>query len=270
MNWLTEPWLFPFMRWALLCCLILTSIHVYLGFHIVRRGVLFVDLAMAQAAALGAAFGVLIGIEHDTAMAYVLSASFALASAAFFALVRSRRIHQEAIVAAFYGLASAATFVVLERSPHGMEEVKHLFVGQILTVSPARVLSAAAAYVVIGIAHAKMHSRTMALTEGRESGRMLDFFFFATFALVVTISVGLAGVLLVFALLVLPAIASILVTRKKTMALVAGWGFAGAASVVGLHIAYHMDMPAAPMIVLMLGALLLGAVVVSVIRPDPD
>ena len=257
MNWLVEPWTFQFMRWALLCCLVLVGIHVYLGFHIVRRGVLFVDLAMAQAAALGAAVGVVMGLEHDSIGEFVLMALFALGSAAFFALARAQRVHKEALVATFYALAIAATFVVLERSPHGMEEVKHLLVGQVLTVPPNHVLATIPLYLVIGTAHGLMHRRTSAVSEGQPAKRGLDFFFYGTFAFVVTSSVGLVGVLLVFSYLVLPAVAGLLVTSHGTMRLIWGWILATLASVLGLHIAFLTDMPAAPVIVLTLGALMI-------------
>ncbi|NNE09130.1 MAG: hypothetical protein HKN20_11270 [Gemmatimonadetes bacterium] len=266
MNWLTEPWVYGFMQWALFCCLLLAGIHVYLGFHIVRRGVLFVDLAMAQAAALGAAVAVVAGLEHDTLAEYLMSAGFALGSAAFFAVVKSRRVHQEAIVATAYGLAVAATFVVLEHSPHGMDEIKHLFVGQLLTVDPGHVLWTAMIYVAIGIAHAFVHRRTNDVTEGRGQGRWLDFFFYGTFAIVVTSSVGLVGVLLVFAFLVLPAVAALLLAGTTAGRLAWGWGIAIAASVLGLHFAFHLDMPAAPMVVLTLGALLAIAAIFSRVR----
>ncbi len=170
-TWIVEPWSFPFMRWALLCCLVLAGIHAYLGFHVVRRGILFVDLAMAQMAALGAACAIVLGMEHETLGEYAVSLSFALAAAAFFAVVRSRRISHEAIIAIFYAMATAATFVVLERSPHGMEEVKHLFVGQVLTVAPQKVLMTAVLYGVIGLLHARMHPTTLAISEGREVPR---------------------------------------------------------------------------------------------------
>ena len=260
MNWFVEPWTYPFMRWALLCCLVLSGIHVYMGYHIVRRGVLFVDLAMAQAAALGAAVAIVLGLEHDTPGEYAVSLVFALGSAVFFALVRSSRVQQEAIVATFYSLVAAATFVVLDRSPHGMEEIKHLFVGQVLTSDPGKIVMTGLVYVVIGAAHWFMHARTSAVTEGRSRARRDDVFFFGTFALVVTSSVGLAGVLLVFALLVLPAVAAIQLSDHLLTRLLWGWAIAGFSSLSGLHIAYYQDLPAAPVIILNLGLFLVLAV----------
>lgn len=262
-NWIVEPWTFPFMRWALLCCLVLAGIHAYLGFHVVRRGILFVDLAMAQMAALGAACAIVLGMEHETFGEYAVSLSFALAAAAFFAMVRSRRISHEAIIAIFYAMATAATFVVLERSPHGMEEVKHLFVGQVLTVAPQKVLVTAVLYGVIGLLHARMHPTTLAISEGRDVPRRgwFDFLFYASFAVVVTSSVGLVGVLLVFAFLVLPAVAAMLLAEGGAARLAWGWAFAGMGSLVGLHAAYHLDLPAAPVVALVLGAFLVAATV---------
>ncbi|NNF06795.1 MAG: metal ABC transporter permease [Candidatus Eisenbacteria bacterium] len=260
MSWVLEPWTYPFMGWALFCCLILAGIHAYLGFHIVRRGILFVDLAMAQAAALGAAFGVVLGVEHDTVEEYMVSVLFALGSAVFFTVARSKRIHQEAIVATFYGLAVAATFLVLEHSPHGMEEVKHLFVGQVLTVSPSHVLLTLALYLAVGLVLWRMHPRITAISEGTGSGRLADLLLFTTFALVVTSSVGLVGVLLVFSFLVIPSVAALCISTRHASRLAWGWFIAAFSSVIGLYLSFHLDTLAEPTIVLCLGAALVVAV----------
>ena len=260
-SWFVEPWSYPFMGWALVCCLVLAGIHAYLGFHVVRRGVLFVDLAMAQMAALGAAVAVVLGYEHGSGGSYFMSLSFALVSGGIFAFLRSRRVHQEAIIAVFYAVATALTFVVLEHSPHGMEEVKHLFVGQVLTVEPAKIGWTALLYAAVGGVLLALHKRTMAVTEDREVARRgwLDLVFFATFALVVTSSVSLVGVLLVFGLLVLPAVAALLLPGGNGSRLAWGWAFAGTGCLAGLHAAYHLDQPVAPVIVLCLAVLLLAA-----------
>jgi zinc/manganese transport system permease protein len=253
------------MRWALLCCLVLGGIHAYLGFHVVRRGILFADLAMAQTAALGAAAGIVLGFPHDSTGEYLISLCCSLAAAGLLAVVRSRRISQEAMIAVFYGLAMAMTFVVLEHAPHGIEEVKHLLVGQVLTVAPSKVLVTAALYAVIGVMHWRLHAQTMRITKGERGSRsiLFEFFFYSTFAVVVTSSVGLVGVLLVFALLVIPAVAAILVAEGAAARLGWGWVFAGLGGLVGLHAAFHLDHAAAPMIVLTLGAELLVAVAVG-------
>lgn len=266
--WFATPWTYPFMGWALVACLVLAGIHAYLGFHVVRRGILFVDLAMAQMAALGAAVAVVFGLEHDTPGEYALSLGFALAAAALFALLRSRRVAQEAVIAIFYAMATAATFVVLEHSPHGMEEVKHLFVGQVLTVAPSKVLRTAVLYGAIGLVLARFHAKTLAISEDRTvpGRRLADLVFYGTFALVVTSSVGLVGVLLVFSFLVLPAVAAIMLARSDAARLALGWTFAGAGSLVGLHFAFHLDLPAAPVVALTLGVFLTVAAVLSRIR----
>jgi zinc/manganese transport system permease protein len=249
------------MRWALVCSLVLAGIHAYLGFHVVRRGVLFVDLAMAQMAALGAAVGVVLGMEHGTVGEYALSCAFALGAAATFAVVRSRRVPQEAVVAICYGLAMAATFVVLEHSPHGMEEVKHLLVGQVLTVAPGKVLLTAGLYAVLGLVLARFHRRIIAVTESPADARdpIADFVFYGVFALVVTSSVGLVGVLLVFALLVMPSVAALLLSRGTNAALGWGWSLASAGALAGLHAAFHLDLPAAPVIVIALAVPVVAA-----------
>ncbi len=259
--WLADPWAYPFMRWALGCCLVLAGIHAYLGFHVVRRGILFVDLAMAQSAALGAAFAIVLGFEHDTAGEYAISLGFALGAAGLFSVLRSRRVSQEAVIAIFYAMATAATFVVLDRSPHGMEEVKHLLVGQVLTVAPSKVLGTALLYGAVGLAHWRVHAKTLAVTEERPVPRrgLLELFFYGSFALVVTSSVGLVGVLLVFSFLVLPAVAAMILAKGDAARLAWGWTFAGAGSLVGLHLAFHLDLPAAPVVALTLGAFLTAA-----------
>lgn len=268
MNALVEPWTYPFMRWALLSCLVLGGIHAYLGFHVVRRGVLFVDLAMAQMAALGAAVGVVLGLEHDTPGEYAISLGFALLAAALFAVVRSRRVSHEAIIATVYGVSSAATFVVLEHSPHGMEEVKHLLVGQILTVAPSKVLITAGLYALVGLVYLRLHPKVLAVSEGRPVARRgwVEFFFYGSFAVVVTSSVSLVGVLLVFCFLVLPAIAGVLLAVRDGARLAVGWTVALLGGFVGLHGAFHADQPAGPSIVLTLGVLLAAAAVVARMR----
>jgi len=251
------------MRWALVCCLVLGGIHAYLGYHVVRRGILFVDLTMAQMAALGAAVAIVLGIEHDTFGEYAISLGFALGAAALFAVVRSRRVSHETLIAIFYGMAMAALFVVLEHSPHGMEEVKHLFVGQVLTVAPRRVVATGVLYIVIGLVHWKLHHQTKAVTEGREPPRRiaLDLFFYGSFALVVTHSVALVGVLLVFAFLVLPAVSAMLLSSGGSASLAWGWFIAAVASVAGLHVGFVLDLPAAPVIALTLGVALGAAAI---------
>jgi zinc/manganese transport system permease protein len=194
-----------------------------------------------------------------------MSLGFALAAAGLFSFLRSRRIHAEALIAIFYAMATAATFVVLEHSPHGMEEVKHLFVGQVLTVDPRKVLMTGVLYGAIGFLHWKLHGRTLAVSEERAVPRrmLLDLFFYITFALVVTSSVSLVGVLLVFSFLVLPAVAAMLLAQGHGARLAWGWTFAGAGSLVGLHAAFHLDLPAAPVIALTLGVFLAAAAIFS-------
>lgn len=268
-DWLVEPWTFPFMRWALGCCLVLAGIHAYLGFHVVRRGVLFVDLAMAQMAALGAAIGVVLGLEHGTWGEYAISAAFALFAAGVFSVLRSRRVNQEAIIAVFYAVAMALTFIVLEHSPHGMDEVRHLLVGQILTVDPARVIWTALFYAGAGVTLSFVHATVLAATENPEAPRsaFVEFLFFAVFALVVTSSVSLVGVLLVFALLVIPSVAALLRGRGTWASLGFGWALAGLGAFAGLQAAFHLDLPAAPVVVLALGALLFFVALVWRARP---
>lgn len=259
----------PFFRTALLAVLVLAGIHAYLGYHVVRRGVIFVDLAMAQMAALGFALAVLFDLHENRFWSFALPFAMTLVSAGVFAWLRTqeRRVPLEAFIGIVFATAQAAVFLVLEKSPSGPEHIKETLVGAIYTVAPAHVLATALLYVAVGALHLLWRRPFFEITDNplraRAQGRNLflwDFLFYATFGLVVTSSVRIAGVLLVFGLLVIPSVAGILVTRTPARALLVGWCFAILASSIGLVGSVHLDLPAAPSILLGLsvGLALLG------------
>jgi zinc/manganese transport system permease protein len=267
----------PFFRTAAVAALVLAGIHAYLGFHIVRRGVLFVDLALAQMAALGVALGVLLGVEHDEMRSYLLALGMTFVGAALFAWLRgrARSVPLEAFIGVVFATAQALVFLVLEKSPAGPEHLKETLVGSLFTVEPRHVLRVALLYAVIGVVHVLLRKPFFEITldeqHARTGGRRLflwDFLFYATFGFVVTSSVQIAGVLLVFGFLVIPAVAGVMATPRTGRALAVGWSFGFLASVIGLLGSVQWDLPAAPSILVALTGLLLvhGALLTLVRR----
>jgi zinc/manganese transport system permease protein len=253
----------PFFRTALLAILVLAGIHAYLGFHVVRRGVIFVDLALAQMAALGLAVAVAFGVHETPEKAYVLCLGMTLVGAACFAWLRGqeRRIPLEAFIGIVFATAQAGVFLVLEKNPAGPEHLKETLVGSLYTVDPVHVLRTAGLYAAIGAVHFLLRRPFFDITNDAEGARargrnvfLWDFLFYALFGVVVTSSVQIAGVLLVFGLLVIPAVAGLMASSAAARALVVGWIFAFVASSVGLLGSVGFDLPAAPSILVALTA----------------
>ena len=256
-----EAFTLPFFRAALFAILVLAGIHSYLGFHVVRRGVIFVDLALAQMAALGVAMALVFGLHENPIAAYLMPLGMTLVGAASFAWLRNqeRRAPLEAFIGIVFATAQALVFLVLEKSPSGPEHLKETLVGTLYTVDPKHILHTAVLYAAIGVVHFLLRKPLFEITndpEGaRSRGRKLflwDFLFYALFGVVVTSSVRIAGVLLVFGLLVIPAVAGLLTSPRATTALAVGWTFACVASFAGLLASLHFDMPAAPSILVSL------------------
>lgn len=262
---MTEAFALPFFQTAVLAALVLAGIHAYLGFHIVRRGVLFVDLALAQMAALGVALGVVLGREHDEVGSYLLALGMTFVGAALFAWLRgrSRTVPLEAFIGIVFATAQALVFLVLEKSPSGPEHLKETLVGSLFTVDPAHIGRVAVLYAIVGAVHFALRKPFFEITQDAEGaerkGRRVflwDFLFYATFGLVVTSSVQIAGVLLVFGFLVIPAVAGLMASTRTVPALAVGWAFGFACSVAGLLASVQWDLPAAPSILVTLSVLL--------------
>ena len=249
-------------------CVVLIGIHAYLGMHVIQRKVIFVDLALAQIAALGAIFGFIVGLSPHSPAAYFFSLSFAVVGAAIFALTRMRheRIPQEAIIGIVYAVALAVAILVAARAPEGAEHIQETLVGTILWVSWPTIASMAILYAVIGGIHIALRKRFFQISFNPEEAyaekrwvRFWDFIFYVTFALVITSSVAVAGVLLVFSFLVIPAVISTLFASRISTRLAIGWTVGIAACFIGLVGSYRLDMPSGPAIVASLGGTLLLA-----------
>ncbi len=247
-----------------IACLILTAIHTYLGLHVVRRGVIFVDLALAQLAALGSTIALLFGFDLHDPEAYFFSLGMTFLGAAFFSLSRPRRevIPHEAIIGVTYAVSTAASLIVLDQVPGGAEHIRSLLVGNILTVSEGEILKTALLYAAVGIFHWRYRKPMMAISFNLDQAiteayriRGWDFLFYMTFGLVVTSSVALAGVLLVFSYLIVPALISLIFTEDIRFRLAIGWGIGLLASLIGLYTSVALDTPTGASIVCAFGFL---------------
>jgi zinc/manganese transport system permease protein len=262
-----EAFALPFFRTAAITALVLAGIHAYLGFHVVRRGVLFVDLALAQMAALGVALAIVLGRDHEGLAAYLLALGMTVVGAALFAWLRgrARQIPLEAFIGIVFASAQALVFLLLEKTPSGAEHVKETLVGSLFTVDPRFVVRIALVYAAVSLVHVALRKTFFEITNdpvgAKARGRKIflwDFLFYATFGLVVTLAVQIAGVLLVFGFLVIPAVAGLMTSSRTGVALGVGWVFAVVASVLGLLGSVAWDLPAAPSILITLTLMLLA------------
>jgi len=247
-------------------CLLLAGIHCYLGLHVVSRGVIFVDLALAQIAALGGAIALLAGFSLDSGASYIFSLGFAFAGAAIFAVGRFRdeRLPQEAIIGITYAVASAAAILLLDRTAHGGEEIKAMLLGNILFVDWPTVWQTFIIYSAVGALHFRLRDRffliSTDLPRARAQGLRIwfwDLIFYASFGLVVTSSVRIAGVLLVFTFLVVPAACAVLFFQAVRARLLFGWAIGFLGCVAGLIASVAGDFPTGASIVTVFGLLLL-------------
>jgi zinc/manganese transport system permease protein len=253
--------------------LILTGIHAYLGVHVVERGVIFVDLSLAQIAALGTTIAVLYGIEPHGDAAYVVSLAFTFLGAAVFSTIRGHRarIPQEAVIGICYAVASAAAILAMSKSTEQTEHLKEMLVGNILTVSWYEVTKTAALYGAIGLFHYIFRHRFLLISMHSEeaeakgiSTRLWDFLFYASFGFVVTSSVAIAGVLLVFCYLIVPSVGAMLYAENVGPRLAIGWTMGTLVSALGVYLSLLIDLPTGATIVCTFGVVL---ILMALVRP---
>jgi len=254
-----------FLWLPFLACLVLTGIHVYLGLHVLARGVIFVDLALAQVAALGISVAFLAGHPIQSEAAYWYALAFTVAGAALFAASRAHRapLPQEAVIGIVYAVSAAAAVLVVDRAPQGGEHIKTLLVGSILTVSGREVAELALLYGAIGALHAAIRRPLLEISLDPDAARARglrlrawDLLFYITFGIVVTSSVRLAGVLLVFSYLIVPAAVATLLSASVPARLLIGWGVGALVSAAGLWASFAWDLPTGAAVVTSFGALM--------------
>lgn len=257
---------FLLLMWKpLLACLILTGIHGYLGIHVVERKVIFVDLALAQIAALGATLALLFGLDLHGLPTYWFSLAATFVGAIVFSITRTRRekIPQEAVIGIVYAVAAAAAILVLSRTAEGDEHIRHMLVGNILLVSLPEIVKMAVLYSLVGFVHWYFRKKFILISTQPEKAyrqglkvRVWDLVFYLTFGIVVTSSVQIAGVLLVFSFLIVPAVCAILYSDNLFNRLIFGWTVGIIASVIGIALSYYFDLPTGASIICSFGAAL--------------
>jgi zinc/manganese transport system permease protein len=257
--------IFLFLLAPLAASLILTGIHAYLGVHVVERGVIFVDLALAQIAALGAIVALILGLDPHGAAAYWISLGFTFLGAFIFAVAKSKRAHipQEAFIGITYAVASAAAILAMSKATGETEHLKDMLVGNILAVSWQEVGRTAGLYGIIGAFHYVFRRRFLLISmnpkEAEAQGMSVplwDFLFYASFGLVVTSSVAIAGVLLVFCYLIVPSVGAMLFTDRIGPRLAIGWTMGTLVSALGVILSVQLDTPTGATIVCTFGGVL--------------
>ncbi|HEX7183273.1 MAG TPA: metal ABC transporter permease [Thermoanaerobaculia bacterium] len=269
-----------FMAAPFAVCLILVGMHGYLGLHVLLRQVIFVDLALAQIAALGTVVAFVFGhpVGSPTSFAYSLGA--AVLGALIFSVTRTRtqeaRVPQEAIIGITYVIASAAAILVADRAPEGAEHIKELLAGSILWVTWPTVIKDLVIYAAVGLFHYLFRKRFILLSEDPDRAYaqglkvwFWDFLFYVSFGVVITLSVEVAGVLMVFAYLVAPAIIALGSSDRWGPRVAIAWAVGFLASALGLIASYQVDFPSGPAIVCSLGLFLLLFAVWRMMRKRP-
>ena len=236
-----------FLIYPFLGCVLLILIHGYFGIHILERGVIFLDLSMAQFIALGISISFFMGSEASGRQFY--SIIFAIIGAAVLSLSRhiARFVNIEAFIGVFYIFSLATSILVLDRTPHGLEELKAILNGNIIWITEGDLLKMLALYSCIGLLHFFFRKRFFALSYEGKGSYLWEFFFFLSFAFVLVSSVSIAGILQVFSFLVIPALIGRLFSKEPFKALVIGWAVGLSGSMFGLIVSYKVDLPTAPL-----------------------
>ncbi len=250
-------------------CLVLVGIHSYLGIHVIKRKVIFVDLAFAQIAALGILIAFLFGIPPHTKESFIYAMGLTFIGAVVISLSRFKasKIPQEAIIGLIYAIAAAVAILLVDKAPHGAEHIKEVLTGSILWVKWKTIFTTAAVYSGVGLFHYIFRDKFLLISSDPEKAwasgikvRLWDFLFYASFGLVITMSVDTAGVLIVFVFLVAPAIIAIILTDRMSYQLLIGWGLGVVVTIIGLFVAYVVDLPTGPAVI---GAYAIAIIVIA-------
>ncbi|MFC2076271.1 metal ABC transporter permease [candidate division KSB1 bacterium] len=270
-------------------CLTLMGIHVYFGIHVLKREIIFIDIAMAQIAALGGTISVLLPVEvttewgiksyeaHGTgALAYAMSLVLVLIAATVFTLLRSEKLFVsiEALIGIAFAMATTGAVILIDKGAGGDVHLKEMLVGSILWVKWSTILKSLAVYLVIGGLHYRFRDKVLLVTEdydkAKASGvrvKLWDFFFYLTLGIVVTHAVKIGGILVVFAFLIIPASISVLFSDSWVTRIRIGWLVGTVVTTLGLYFSWTVDVPSGPSVILFLGLALLTAVLIYWLKP---
>jgi zinc/manganese transport system permease protein len=254
------------MFWPIVACVLLPWLLVYLGLHVVQRGIIFIDIAMAQMASLGICVAVLFHLDLQSWWTFSIALGLTFVGAAVFSITgkRTSQIPQEAVIGIAYVVAAAAAVLLLSRAAEGDEQIKQMLVGNILLVTPLEVWKCFGLFAIVGVLHFVLRRNFLLVSYDRDGAwkkglrvRWWDFLFYAAFGLVVTSFVRIAGVLLVFSYLIVPAVCGINLAGSLSRRLLIGWLVALIGGVGGLFFSFWWDLPSGAAIVCTFGALLI-------------
>jgi len=268
-----------FMFAPFVVCLLLIGINIYFGIHVIKREIIFIDIALAQIAALGATVATIIGLAphaHDepSLAGYLFSIGFTTLAALMFTILKSRKlpIPLESLIGIAYAVAATGAVILLDKAAGGDVHVHEMVAGSILWVRWSQILELFIVFGLIGLFHYSFRDKFLSLTDAYNNGEnqhynfLWDFLFYTTFGIAVVHSVRVGGILTVFAFLIIPASISALFSKKWLSRILIGWGLGTMVTVGGLYLSWTMDVPSSPTVILFLGVFLLLAIIVKSTR----
>ncbi len=268
--------IFVFMFDPFIACLSTIGILGYFGIHVLKREIIFIDIAMAQIAAFGITVSLLFNIDAESNSTYFFSIGFTTLAAAVFAYIKDEKlkIPLEAIIGLSYAISSTATVLIMDRIAGAAEHIKEMLIGSILWVSRGEIVKAIIVYYIIGTIHYIFRAKFIAISENSKRAQELginvklwDFIFYATLGIVVMHSVKIGGILIVFAFLVIPASISALFMKSWFSRIILAWIMGTIVSVAGLYFSWQLDLPSGPAVILVLGVVLFSAMILKKIIP---
>ncbi len=246
-----------FLGPAFLICLMLTGIHCYLGLHVLARRIIFVDLALAQSAAFGLAISILLGWKPGSLKSYLIVLSSALSASLLFTLIAfyKKRISQEAFIGIVYAFFSVLVILLFDKAAHGAEHIKHTLTGYIIWATWSEVLKIFLIYTAISIFYFVFQKKLWESSIGKNSEWKWNLLFYILFSFVIASSVSIAGVLLVFSFLIVPAFLSVFLFKSFFHRLLFGWGLGLFLSFIGLTGSHIFNLPTSPFLVFLFTSL---------------
>ena len=250
-------------------------LHTYIGLHIIRRGIIFSDLALNQLAAFGLIVGIACGIKYGSPLSYVMALGATLIGCAILAVLlrpKNRQIPQEAVIGILYGMALVASLLLADKLHEGGSSFSATLVGSMLWISWPLVWVTMGVYVGLIVLHILCRRQILRLTEDNGAWprrAAWDFMFFVTQGIITILIVPVAGVLLAYGFLMIPAAIGSMFSRRWIPALLIGWGAGFVACVLGIVGSYKTDSPYGPSLMLSMGLFFVLALVVSTFRKRP-
>ncbi|MFZ5515380.1 MAG: metal ABC transporter permease [Candidatus Zhuqueibacterota bacterium] len=253
-----------FLSVPITACILMAGILSYFGNHILSRGIIFIDIALAQIAALGTMIGLLMGFAEGSTSVELISLVFTLVIISIFALTKFEKqvVPQEAIIGIIYGLGLGVAMLLAEKIPGGSNYITKTISGNLLWTSWDDVLSSAVLFAIIGVIHILLRKPFIKISESKENlpfsiqkVRLYELAFYITFGIIVVRSVPIGGIFLVFSLLIAPTAMATLFTQKWHYRFLWSWLIGIVGSVLGMYISFDWNVSNGPTIVALLGVM---------------